>query len=115
MPELLNPDPAEGLRDREIRRYFAQGEWLPPLLFVLNLGYASVTAPIAGRISDRKVDAGNLITGGQTGATLTISNAQFAERIARLAPEDPERERERERERGYNFAVGFAEVLLRFC
>ena len=27
-------------------------------------------APIAGRISDRRVDAGNLITGGQTGATL---------------------------------------------
>ena len=27
-------------------------------------------APIAGRISDRKVDAGNLIQGGQQGATL---------------------------------------------
>ena len=30
-------------------------------------------APIAGRISDRRVDAGNLITGGQTGATLLTS------------------------------------------
>ena len=27
-------------------------------------------APISGRISDRRVDAGNLISGGQTGATL---------------------------------------------
>jgi RND family efflux transporter MFP subunit len=32
-----------------------------------------VRAPIAGRISDRRVDAGNLITGGQTGATLLTS------------------------------------------
>ena len=30
-------------------------------------------APIDGRISDRRVDAGNLITGGQTGATLLTS------------------------------------------
>ena len=36
----------------------------------LNLEWTNVTAPIAGRISDRKVDAGNLISGGQTGATL---------------------------------------------
>ena len=36
----------------------------------LNLEWTRVTAPIAGRISDRKVDAGNLISGGQTGATL---------------------------------------------
>lgn len=36
----------------------------------LNLEWTEVTAPIAGRISDRKVDAGNLISGGQTGATL---------------------------------------------
>lgn len=36
----------------------------------LNLEWTHVTAPIAGRISDRKVDAGNLISGGQTGATL---------------------------------------------
>lgn len=36
----------------------------------LNLEWADVRAPIAGRISDRKVDAGNLIAGGQQGATL---------------------------------------------
>jgi len=36
----------------------------------LNLEWTDVTAPLGGRISDRKVDAGNLIQGGQTGATL---------------------------------------------
>ena len=36
----------------------------------LNLEWTDVRAPISGRISDRKVDAGNLISGGQTGATL---------------------------------------------
>jgi len=36
----------------------------------LNLEWTEVRAPLAGRISDRKVDAGNLIAGGQTGATL---------------------------------------------
>ena len=36
----------------------------------LNLEWTEVRAPIAGRISDRKVDAGNLIQGGQSGATL---------------------------------------------
>lgn len=36
----------------------------------LNLEWTKVTAPISGRISDRRVDAGNLITGGQSGATL---------------------------------------------
>ncbi len=36
----------------------------------LNLDWTDVRAPLAGRISDRKVDAGNLIAGGQTGATL---------------------------------------------
>ena len=36
----------------------------------LNLEWTEVRAPIAGRISDTRVDAGNLITGGQTGATL---------------------------------------------
>ena len=36
----------------------------------LNLEWTEVRAPISGRISDRKVDAGNLISGGQTGATL---------------------------------------------
>jgi multidrug efflux system membrane fusion protein len=36
----------------------------------LNLEWTEVRAPIGGRISDKRVDAGNLITGGQTGATL---------------------------------------------
>src|SRR4029077_9579655 len=36
----------------------------------LNLEGSEVRAPIAGRISSRRVDAGNLITGGSTGATL---------------------------------------------
>jgi multidrug efflux system membrane fusion protein len=36
----------------------------------LNLGWTEVRAPIAGRISDKRVDAGNLITGGQSGSTL---------------------------------------------
>jgi RND family efflux transporter MFP subunit len=39
----------------------------------LNLDWTDVRAPIAGRISDRKVDAGNLIQGGQQGATLLAS------------------------------------------
>jgi RND family efflux transporter MFP subunit len=39
----------------------------------LNLGWTEVRAPIAGRISDKRVDPGNLITGGQDGATpLTV-------------------------------------------
>jgi membrane fusion protein, multidrug efflux system len=36
----------------------------------LNIEWTVVTAPLAGRISDRKVDPGNLIQGGQSGATL---------------------------------------------
>jgi RND family efflux transporter MFP subunit len=36
----------------------------------LNLEWTAVRAPISGRISDRRVDAGNLIVGGATGATL---------------------------------------------
>ena len=36
----------------------------------LNLEWTQVRAPIAGRVSDRRVDAGNLVQGGQTGATL---------------------------------------------
>jgi membrane fusion protein, multidrug efflux system len=39
----------------------------------LNLEWAEVRAPISGRISDRKIDPGNLITGGATGATLLTS------------------------------------------
>jgi len=36
----------------------------------LNLEWTEVRAPITGRISDKRVDAGNLITGGASGATL---------------------------------------------
>lgn len=36
----------------------------------LNLEYCTLRSPIAGRIGDRLVDAGNLVTGGPTGATL---------------------------------------------
>jgi RND family efflux transporter MFP subunit len=36
----------------------------------LNLKWTSVRAPIDRRISDRKVDAGNLVSGGQVGASL---------------------------------------------
>jgi multidrug efflux system membrane fusion protein len=36
----------------------------------LNLEWTEVRAPISGRISDRKVSAGNLIAGGQAGANL---------------------------------------------
>jgi membrane fusion protein, multidrug efflux system len=36
----------------------------------LNLEWTEVRAPIAGRVSDKRVDAGNLISGGQVGATL---------------------------------------------
>lgn len=36
----------------------------------LNLEWTEVRAPAAGRISNRRVDPGNLIAGGQSGATL---------------------------------------------
>ncbi len=36
----------------------------------LNLEWSKVVAPIAGRISDRKVDSGNLVGGGTNGPTL---------------------------------------------
>lgn len=36
----------------------------------LNLEWTQVRAPLAGRASNRRVDAGNLIAGGQSGATL---------------------------------------------
>jgi membrane fusion protein, multidrug efflux system len=36
----------------------------------LNLEWADVRAPISGRISDKKIDAGNLVAGGQASATL---------------------------------------------
>ncbi len=36
----------------------------------LNLEWSEVRAPIDGRVSDRRVDPGNLVAGGQNGATL---------------------------------------------
>lgn len=36
----------------------------------LNLEWTQVRAPLAGRISNRRVDPGNLVAGGQSGATL---------------------------------------------
>jgi multidrug efflux system membrane fusion protein len=45
----------------------------------LNLEWSEVRAPIGGRVSDRRVDAGNLVAGGQTGATLLTT-------IVRLDP-----------------------------
>ncbi|MET0409395.1 MAG: efflux RND transporter periplasmic adaptor subunit [Hyphomicrobium sp.] len=36
----------------------------------LNLEWAEVRAPIAGRISDKKIDVGNLVLGGQVSSTL---------------------------------------------
>ena len=45
----------------------------------LNLEWSEVRAPISGRVSDRRVDAGNLVAGGQNGATLLTT-------IVRLDP-----------------------------
>jgi membrane fusion protein, multidrug efflux system len=36
----------------------------------LNLEWTEVDAPISGRVSDRRVDAGNLVTGGQDNGTV---------------------------------------------
>jgi RND family efflux transporter MFP subunit len=44
----------------------------------LDVGFTQVRAPITGRISDRRIDAGNLVQGGGSGAEgtlLTIINA----------------------------------------
>src|SRR5690242_20552033 len=45
----------------------------------LNLEWSEVRAPITGRVSDRRVDPGNLVSGGQNGATLLTT-------IVRLDP-----------------------------
>jgi RND family efflux transporter MFP subunit len=39
----------------------------------LDLGYAELTAPIAGRIGDRRVSEGNLVTGGTSGSTTLLA------------------------------------------
>jgi RND family efflux transporter MFP subunit len=38
----------------------------------LDVGFTQVRAPIAGRISDRRIDAGNLVQGGGSGAEGTL-------------------------------------------
>ena len=43
----------------------------------LNLEWTEVKAPISGRISDRKVDVGNLVTGGTSGTTLLTDIASL--------------------------------------
>jgi membrane fusion protein, multidrug efflux system len=43
----------------------------------LNLEWTKVTAPIDGRISDRKVDAGNLVNGGSGTTTLLATIVQI--------------------------------------
>jgi RND family efflux transporter MFP subunit len=47
----------------------------------LNLEWTEVRAPLAGRISDRRVDVGNLIAGGTSGAQATLLTT-----IVRLDP-----------------------------
>ena len=44
----------------------------------LNLEWSEVRAPIAGRVSDRRVDAGNLVAGGQSGSTLLTTIVSVA-------------------------------------
>jgi RND family efflux transporter MFP subunit len=36
----------------------------------LDLEWSTVRAPIAGRVSDKRIDVGNLVTGGENGATV---------------------------------------------
>ena len=43
----------------------------------LNLEWTHVRAPLGGRISDRRVDAGNLISGGASGANLLTTIVTF--------------------------------------
>lgn len=40
----------------------------------LNLEWTEVRAPISGRISDRKIDVGNLVAGGQAASTTLLAN-----------------------------------------
>jgi membrane fusion protein, multidrug efflux system len=44
----------------------------------LNLKWTQVVAPISGRISDTKIDTGNLVTGGPSGSTLLTSIVSLA-------------------------------------
>lgn len=44
----------------------------------LNLEWTEVRAPLAGRISNRRIDPGNLVAGGQSGATLLTTIVAIA-------------------------------------
>jgi multidrug efflux system membrane fusion protein len=54
----------------QVARAQLEGAKIAVRVAELNLEWSKVTAPISGRISDRKVDVGNLIVGGQVNATL---------------------------------------------
>ena len=54
----------------------------------LNLDYTRITAPVAGRIGLRMVDAGNLVTSGASGGLGASGDAAGIATITRLAPID---------------------------
>ena len=59
----------------------------------LDLGYTNVYAPISGRISDRRVDAGNLVASGETVLTQIVSvdpiHFEFSAPSEELPPQVP--------------------------
>jgi RND family efflux transporter MFP subunit len=57
---------AQALAARDAARAALQSE-------ALDLGYTRVLAPISGRISDRRVDPGNLVTNGETVLTQIVT------------------------------------------
>jgi len=57
---------AQALAARDAARAALQSE-------MLDLGYTRVLAPISGRISDRRVDPGNLVTSGETVLTQIVT------------------------------------------
>ena len=50
----------------------------------LNLEWTEVRAPIGGRVSDRRVDPGNLVAGGQNGATLLTTIVRAGSDLLRV-------------------------------
>ncbi|MEJ0028085.1 MAG: efflux RND transporter periplasmic adaptor subunit [Rhizomicrobium sp.] len=42
----------------------------------INLGYASITAPVAGRVGLRQVDIGNIVSAGQTNGVAVVTQEQ---------------------------------------
>jgi RND family efflux transporter MFP subunit len=59
----------------------------------LDLGYTEVRAPISGRISDRRVDPGNLVSSGETVLTQIVSidpiHFEFSAPAGALPPQIP--------------------------